>query len=574
MSKSMLQRLPIGIDDFRDLRVGGYYYADKSLFIKELIDAGPSKVCLIPRPRRFGKTLNMTMLKYFFEKTENSNRYLFDGLAVTEHAECMKYQGQHPVIFLTCKDVKSDTWEECYDKITAHIGTEFNRHKYLYTSNVLDEFEKKSFYSILDGTASQGAYENSLKDLSSYLHKHHGAKPLILIDEYDSPIHAGFINGYYAKVVSFMRGLMCGGLKGNTNLAYGVVTGIMRVAKESIFSGMNNLDVNTFLSTHYADHFGLLEHEVVALLQEQNIDYDLEKVRAWYNGYAVGGIPKDEKSDQPYIAKIYNPWSIVNFAKNRGVFGIYWVNTSDNKLIQDLIRKAPESVKSDFELILKEKSVTKTICEDIVFTAIDNDTNALWSFLMFGGYLTWKSREPMQVKCKADLVAPNYEVLDCFKTLIDRTFSESMGSEIYHNMLEALREGNVPAFERYFQQSIIDSMSYFDVSGRTPERVYHAYVLGMLIGLNATHEVKSNRESGLGRYDVCLIPKNISKPGIIIEFKVFNKKEDPDIEVAAQRALEQIEEKKYEAELRSRGIQRIIKLAIIFEGKKALIVTN
>ncbi len=575
----MPKLLPIGIDDFKDLRTGGYHYVDKSLFIKELIGAGPSKVTLIPRPRRFGKTLNMTMLKYFFEKPKKNHSHpqLFDNLEISKHPECMKHQGQYPVIYLTFKDIKSDTWETCYDKLKKCIEAEFERHSYLLQENVLTKQQREDFNQIVNQTASQAAFENSLENLSFYLQKHHNSKAIILLDEYDSPIHAGFVHGYYEKVISFMRGFMCAGLKGNVNLAYGVVTGILRVAKESIFSGMNNLNVHTLLSDHYADKFGFTEQEVKNLLAVYQLSSKLDAVRTWYNGYRLGQpthSTSPQVDDHYSFTMIYNPWSLLNFVQNHGTFGAYWVNTSDNKIIQDLIRKASEDVKKDFELIFAEKSITKIIAEDISFPSVYTDSDALWSFLVFSGYLTWKSRELMQVRCHADLIAPNFEVLDCLKRLVSQWFTESIGGGAYKNMLSALNQGDVPSFKRFFKQSVIDHLSYFDITGHTPERIYHAYVLGMLVGLSATHEVKSNRESGLGRYDVCIIPKDQSKPGTIIEFKAFNPEEDRDLDAAAQGALAQIEEKLYESELRSRGIQKIIKIAIVFEGKKVLIVSK
>ncbi len=571
--KKTFKKLPIGIDDFKLLRTNDYCYVDKSLFIKELIDAGQGKVMLIPRPRRFGKTLNLSMLRYFFERYEGSesNRDLFDGLAITQHADCMEQQSKYPVIFLTFKDVKEKGWDSCYDKLTRVISAEFERHAYVLHDSVLSDQQQEDFKKIINRTASQALYENALKDLSFYLAKHYGVNPVILIDEYDSPIHAGFLENYYDDVVSFMRGLMCAGLKGNANLAYGVITGILRIAKESIFSGMNNLEVHTLLSPFYADKFGLLEDEVAALLHEYDINQGVEQARSWYNGYAAGGIPLTARAKEPYTVKLYNPWSIINFVKNSGTLGPYWANTSDNRLIQDLIRCASEDVKRDFELLLIGKSVTKKICEDVVFPSIYNDSNALWSFLLFTGYLTWQSRELMQVKCDAALVVPNREVLDCLKTLVMQWFTQSVGSSAYQNMLEAIRQSNLSAFERYFQQSVLDHMSFFDVTGKNPERVYHAYVLGLLVGLDATHEVKSNRESGFGRYDVCIIPRDHFNPGFIIEFKVFSKR-DKTLEAAAQLALEQIEGHKYDTELRARGIQHIIKLAIVFDKKDVLIV--
>jgi hypothetical protein len=563
-----MEKLPIGLSDFKELISGNYYFIDKSLFIKEIVDSG-AKVTLIPRPRRFGKTLNLSMLQYFFEQNETSQRHLFDNLEISKHPEIMEQQGQHPVIFLTFKDIKQSSWVDCYDKIKQLISNEFSKHSFLLESDILNSMQKQKFQDVISCTASQASYENSIKDLSEYLAKYHNQNPIILIDEYDSPIQAGFLHDYYNQVVGFTRGLMCSGLKDNTFLNFSVITGILRVAKESIFSGMNNLKVCSLLSDNYADKFGFTESEVNDLIATYQLSSKLDNIRAWYNGYRIGQPRKTNT-----FTMVYNPWSILNFVSEKGTFGDYWVNTSDNKIIQELVQKASEDVKKDFELVLTGQPVSKTIAEDISFLTIHNDSDALWSFLVFSGYLTWESRELMQIRCQADLIAPNIEVLDCLKRLVNQWFTESIGGGAYKNMLEALKQGDVPSFKRFFEQSVLTHLSYFDITGQTPERIYHAYVLGLLVGLSATHEVKSNRESGLGRYDVCVIPLDKSKAGTIIEFKAFNPEQDKDMQAAASAALAQIEENKYETELRSRGIEKIIKLAIIFEGKRVLIVSK
>ncbi len=565
----MFKPLAIGKIDFKEVVEGGYYYIDKSLLIKELFDSRAG-VTLIPRPRRFGKTLNMSMLKYFFEKTGAANRHLFDGLAIAQHKDCMEHQGKYPVIFLTFKDVKAEAWSDCYDKIKMVLAAAFRQHAYLLEEGCVDQLEKKIFNGIIKEKAVQAHFEDALHFLTMLLHRFYGVRPIVLLDEYDAPIHAGFVYNYFSKVISFMRGLLCAVFKDNVHLERGVLTGILRVAKESIFSGINNLDVHTMLSPFYAEHFGFLEHEVEQMLKAYDIACSIDEVRSWYNGYAIGGTPR-AVGGSSYQIKVYNPWSILKCVQNQGAFGAYWVNTSDNIIIQRLIQRATSDVKEDFELILAGKTVTRLISEDIVFPEVYANSDAIWSFLIFSGYLTWQHREVMQISCDAALIVPNNEVLDCFKKLINRSFSESLGSDTYKTMLAALAQGNVAAFEKYFQRNIVESMSFFDVTGKTPERVYHAYVLGLLVGLGATHEVKSNRESGLGCYDVCLIPYDTSKPGTIIEFKVFNGREDRDLKAAAKSALKQIDAMQYEMELRARGIQRVVKLAIIFKGKKVLV---
>jgi hypothetical protein len=335
---------------------------------------------------------------------------------------------------------------------------------------------------------------------------------------------------------------------------------------------MNNLDVNTLLSDDYSDAFGFTEKEVDALLSEYKLSSKLDEVRTWYNGYRVGQQPVDQCDEKWEFLKIYNPWSILHYIKYNGTVGFYWVNTSDNKLIQDLIQRAPEAFKIDFEHIIAGQPINKTICEDTVFSSLETDTNALWSFLVFSGYLTWKMRERMQVECNADLIVPNFEVSRCFAMLIDQWFSQSKGNEDYQNMLLALTRGDVPSFKERFAQSVLESFSYFDVGGRTPERVYHAYVLGMIVALSKTHAINSNGLAGKGRYDICIIPHDKKQVGTIIEFKVFKKECDKTMENCAKMALEQIEEKKYEVELRKHGVTNIIKYAIVFLGKEVLIV--
>jgi hypothetical protein len=484
----------------------------------------------------------------------------------------MAHQGQYPVIFLTFKNIKASNWLSCLIQLKSIIAKEHRRHDYLLDSDVLNEGEKEKFRRIMDETAIQEEYQSSLENLTKYLHVFHNQKPIILIDEYDAPIHAGFLNKYYEETIVFMRGLLCGGLKDNSNLAYGVLTGILRVARESIFSGMNNLDVHSLLSPFYADHFGFSQAEVETLITQYKIRKTLDEVRSWYNGYAIGGVPLDETSDDPYTIKIYNPWSMLKFIQSRGSFGIYWVNTSDNKLIQDLIQRAPGHFKEEFQRILAGKTLRKTITEDTVFASLEIDSNALWSFLVFCGYLTWESRDPMQGKCGAELVVPNHEVLDCFATLIEQWFSQSSVNEIYQNMLKALVVGNVSLFKRDFKQCVLESFSYFDVGGNAPERVYQAYVLGMLVALNKTHAVLSNTEGGLGRYDVCIIPHDKTKIGTVIEFKVFDPEVDKTMENAAEKAIEQIEVNHYDAALTAHGVTNIIKLGIVFNKKDVLIV--
>jgi len=558
MISSRRKRLPVGISDFEEIITQNYYFVDKSLLIKEILDSG-AKVTLIPRPRRFGKTLNLSMIKCFFEKTEESKGYLFDSLKINEYPEIMKHQGQSPVIFLTFKDIKQTNWQICYEKIREIIGHEFYRHNYLNNLNLLSPIQQKNFKAVIDGTATQAVYENSLKNLSEYLAKYHNKKPIILIDEYDTPVHASFINNYYSEVINFMRGLLCSGVKDNSNLQFCILTGILRVAKESIFSGLNNLKVCSMLSNFYADKFGLIENEFEQILTDYSIASKKEELKSWYSGYKIGN------------QTIYSPWSIINLIDEKGLIQPYWINTSSNDIIKELIKNGSDELKENVELLISGKSINKPIHENIVFAEIFTNVEILWSFLLFSGYLTFENRKLKEETIYADLKIPNTEVLCFYKNTISNWFVSCYGASKYNHMLRSLISGNIEVFHEIFSDFVIKSFSTFDISGKEPEKFYHAFVLGMLVNLQTTHQIKSNRESGFGRYDVMVIPKDHVQPGIIIEFKKVSHFRKETLEDAARSALKQIEEKQYEQELLDLGIKKIIKLAIVFDGKKTLI---
>jgi len=553
------KRLPVGISDFEEVIAQNYYFVDKSLLIKEIFDSG-AKVTLIPRPRRFGKTLNLSMIRCFFEKVEESKAHLFNSLKITEHPEIMKNQGQSPVIFLTFKDVKQDNWQICYEKMRELIGNEFYRHNYLNNSNLLNSIQQKNFKAVIDGTATQAVYENSLKNLSEYLAKYHNKKPVMLIDEYDAPVHASFINNYYTEAINFMRGLLCAGVKDNPSLQFCILSGILRVAKESIFSGLNNLEVCSLLSNRYADKFGLLENEVEQILY----DYDLSKkeaqqIKSWYDGYKAGN------------QMIYNPWSIINLVKSEGQIQPYWINTSSNDIIKELIKNGSDELKENVELLISGESINKPIYENIVFAEIFTNMEILWSFLLFSGYLTFENKKLKKKVIHADLKIPNTEVEYFYENTISNWFVECYGAGKYNLMLKSLISGNIEAFQEIFSDFVLKSFSVFDISGKEPEKFYHAFVLGILVSLQSTHQIKSNRESGFGRYDVMIIPKDKNQIGIVIEFKKVSYFRKETLEDAAHSALKQIEERQYEQELLDLGIKKIIKLAIVFDGKKVLI---
>ena len=551
------KKLPIGISDFRKVIEENYYYVDKSLLIKELVDGGSGTI-LLPRPRRFGKTLNLSMLRYFYEIAENDTSGLFQQLAIWQQGDSYtRHQGTYPVIFLTFKDIKSEIWQECFEKLKDVISKEYLRHKHILNSGQMDDYEKKVYRDIIELTASNSAYENSLVYLSVYLERYYKQKTVILIDEYDTPIQQGYIQDYYKEVTPFMRNLLSGALKDNNSLEKGVLTGILRVAKESIFSGLNNLQVSSLLHPRFGSYFGLLEHEVEEMLQYYEADSKTEEVKGWYNGYVFGD------------STIYNPWSIINYADNWQI-GLqpYWVNTSSNDLVKQIIARSNPKVKEELESLLRGGSILKEINDNIVFGEIENNSETLWSFLLMSGYLKKNSQVLLEGITTCELSIPNKEVAGLYRQIVREWFREGTFGHQYEQMLQGLLEGDMETFEPLFQEIVMNTLSYFDLSGKRPENVYHSFVLGLLVSLGDQYEVKSNRESGYGRYDVMLIPRDLTKKGIIIEFKKVNALKKETLQEAVQQALQQIERKQYEQELRARGITNFLKIAMAFDGKE------
>ena len=559
-NKKEQKAIPIGISDFKEIIEGNYCYVDKSLCIKELLD-NRAKVTLLPRPRRFGKTLTLSMLRYFFEKSSESHAPLFEKLAIAQHPEIMKQQGQCPVIFFTFKEAKQADWENCYAKLSEVISNLFIEHNYLLELSTLTEKERAHFIALSEQNASYEVVTSSLKNLSFYLEQYHGAKPVVLIDEYDAPIHSGYGNGYYEKIIDFIRSFLGAGLKDNNALNFAVMTGILRVAKESIFSGLNHLAVYTILDDPFAKTFGFTQPEVDRLLQEYDLVDQAEEVRSWYNGYTIGT-----------LHGVYNPWSLLNFLMLRKI-GTYWLNTSDNQLIHQVLSASSASFKADLENLMAEKSIEKEIDALVNFQRLDHYVEAVWSLLLFSGYLTVISQRREDTDFYYELKIPNKEVFSFYKKTVLGWFSQRSDPDYYLSMLRALTAGELERFKDYFEMIVIHSLSSFDLRGDEQENFYHALVLGMLVSLSESHEVISNRESGFGRYDIMIIPKNISggKPGIIIEFKRVNGRLKESLEQAVVSALKQIEEKQYQAQLEARGIKNIIKLGIAFEGKQCLV---
>ncbi len=553
----MKKPLPIGVSDFKKIIDGGYAYVDKTLFIQEVVEKG-TEVALIPRMRRFGKTLNLSMLRYFFEKKDRDVSYLFKDLNIWKHAKYRELQGQFPVIFLSLKDVKHSSWEYTFESLKGLIGQEYERHKYLLEGELLSQKEKENYSTILSEQSSQILLERSLFLLTEWLHRYHKRKVILLVDEYDTPAHAAYVGNYYDHLITFLRNWLSGGLKDNLHLERGVLTGILRVAKESIFSGLNNISTFTILNRSFQDKFGLSEFEVAQLLEEYHLTHLAPEIRKWYDGYQIGS-----------FEGLYNPWSVLKCIAEEGVLAPYWVNTSDNAIMKQLITKDTEDLKADVEELLRGGTIEKTIEEGVMLSELEKNSDAVWSLLLFSGYLTLDATPSYGVPCR--LRIPNLEVTELYKSMILDWFKASIQEPKYRLLLNSLTSGDVETFSHLFEEFMISSVSVFDVPADESEKIYHAFVLGMLIGLNNQYEVKSNRESGLGRYDVLLIPKDLKALGLIMEFKKVGRSEKADLKTAVESALKQIEEKKYAKELIDRGIRRILYLGFAFKGKTVLI---
>lgn len=553
----MYKPLPIGISDFKTIIEDGYTYVDKTLLIEQLVEQGTA-VALIPRLRRFGKTLNLSMLRYFFEKGEQETGYLFKDLKIWKQEKYRAMQGQFPVIFITLKDVKHASWEETIASLRELIGEEFRRHRYILEGTALTDEEKEDYHRISRREDGQTLIEKSLLLLSKWLNRYHNKRVILLIDEYDTPVHAAYVGGYYDTLIGFLRNWLSAGLKDNICLERGVLTGILHIAKESIFSGLNNISTFTILHETFSDKFGLLESEVKELLESYGLLEKLSDIRKWYNGYRIGS-----------STNIYNPWSVLNCIANRGALAPYWVNTSENTLMKQLIAQGTDNFKTDLEYLLKGDSIEKNVDEGVVFSEIHQSPNALWALLLYCGYLSLDQAPVYGTPCH--LRIPNIEVGGLYKSLILNWFEQSIHEHKYHMLLGSLTSGDIDTFSQLFQEFMFSSVSVFDVPAQDSERIYHGFILGILIGLSDRYEVKSNRESGLGRYDVMIIPKNPQDLGIIMEFKKIGRFEKASLESAVESALKQIEDRHYAQELMDRGIKRILYLGFAFEGKEVLI---
>lgn len=568
----MKKRLPIGIDDYKEIIENNYYHVDKTLFIQELYEQG-GKITLIPRPRRFGKTLNLSMLRHFFEKTAEPTSHLFEHKKIWHLDQYRAMQGQYPVIFITFKDIKFTNFQETYNSLTSVIATEIKRHK-ASLHGIMDSYDEEHIDQLIRRTASIADFAGSLKLLSQLLAQAYKKNAFVLLDEYDTPIHAGYHHGFYEDVVNFIRNLLGSVFKGNTFLERGVITGIMRTAKEGIFSGLNNLEVYDVLDPQCADKFGFTDQDIDQLLTDYELSSIKENIKRWYNGYQFG------KTTQNASVTIYNPWSVLNCIKNNGRLETYWVNTSDNAIIKELIAQADTTLKKELELLLADDPTPTAhheIEKSIIFPAVKTSANdAVWSFLLFTGYVTVHDVVAVTQGLKIGLPSyalriPNREITIMYANLIKESIYSIISNHVTQ-LLEALITGESFLVEKHLQKFIINSLSFHDIPSDEPERSYHLFILGLLVLLEGRYRLESNRESGLGRYDIMLIPANPAKDaGIVIEFKKKTEKKET-VEQAAQRALEQIIDRQYAAQLKAHSCSTIYQYGVGFEGKELALI--
>ena len=544
--------LPIGVSDFK-LATTGYYYVDKTLMIRDFLDKKPM-VSLFTRPRRFGKTLNMDMLRVFFEKTNEDTSVYFKDKQIWQCGDYYtKHQGQYPVIFLTFKDVKSMTWEETFQKIRRLISLEFIRHNELETSSVLTAYEKEQYHLLAKDSGDEVDCQMGLQLLSLLLHKHYGRECIIIIDEYDTPIQQGHTCNFYPEIVNFMRNFFSGGLKDNPHLAFGFLTGILRVAKESIFSGMNNLKTYSILDDGYSSYFGFTEKEVKDMLRYYGKDDKYNELSEWYDGYRFGN------------TEIFNPWSVINYISDNCFPKAFWQSTGSNEIIGEIIQAAtPEITKDLYKLLCGEK-IAAYIDTGVIYPEVQNNPYSIYSFLLVAGYLKVANIYPQSDgNFMCDVAIPNKEITFVYeKEVLNRTNQNSLAISIS----QAIFSKDTQKLQALLEDFMVKSISSIDGAN---EGFYHGMMLGLCAILGNRYKIRSNRESGLGRFDIQLMPLAKGMPGFIFEFK-HTKDEHTDLSALADSALQQIEAKKYDTELRDNGVNSIISIGIAFRGKSAVV---
>ena len=559
-----IKPLPIGVEFYKTMINEGYYYIDKTLLIRDLLSQ-KNTVTLFTRPRRFGKTLAQLMLKTFFEKeilsdgTIADNSIYFQGKKIMEAGEeYIKHMGQYPVIFLSLKSAKQPTYEMAHLSLVDEIFNEFDRHRYILNSDNIPEELKEKYISILKTKADHITLAKSIALLSKCLEKYHNQKVIILIDEYDVPLENAYFNGFYDQMVSFIRSLFESALKTNDSLKLAVVTGCLRISKESIFTGLNNLKIISVLDESYSEYFGFTQHEVDKFLDAYGIGYKNNEVKNWYDGYLFG------------TTEVYNPWSLINYVndivhKNTEFPKPYWSNTSSNSIVRELIEKADNNTKRELETLIAGNIIEKPVHEDITYEDIWKSQDNLWNFLFFTGYLKAVKKSFIEQQIYLSLTIPNQEILYIYKNNIREWFNNRIKTVDFSNLYNAIIEGNTEVFENYLREQLHESISFMD----SAENFYHGFLLGLLGSLKE-YEKLSNRESGEGRYDIVLKPYDERKPAIILELKRVQR--FTEMESMCLKALQQIDDKHYDAELIYEGYQVIKKYGICFCKKSCRVM--
>lgn len=548
--------LPVGVSDYR-IASTEYYYVDKTMFIKDFLDERPM-VSLFTRPRRFGKTLNMDMLRTFFEKTEEDTSVYFRDKLIWSHGEkYRKYQGKYPVIFITFKDVKKDTWDKTLDHIIQIITSEYKRHAELANS---EKIQDKDYYDkIISGTVDKNLFDSSLYMLSKMLHEHYGVAPVVIIDEYDTPIQQGHMLGFYDEVILFMRNLFSGVLKDNKHLSYGFLTGILRVAKESIFSGLNNLTINSILDNKYSEYFGFTPEEVKEMAAYYSAEDKYDEICEWYDGYRFGN------------SEIFNPWSVINYFRNDCQPRAYWQATGSNEIIGEVLSEIDEDITDKLNKLIQGETIVSAIDTGVIYPQVKNNPSSVFSFLLVAGYLkAVKSSMAINGDFMCEVALPNKEISFVYRKEVLQKLEYIIPQSSVISVQEALYSADSDMLKKRLETLLLQSASCFDTVG---ENFYHGFLLGLCAALEP-YKSTSNKESGNGRYDIQLNPTEKKLPGIIIELKAAKNCSEEELKELAITALKQINDKKYDTELKSAGVKNIIKYGVAFSGKNVAVVSE
>lgn len=553
--------LPVGISDYIRAQ-SEYYYVDKTLLIKEFLDR-KSFVSLFTRPRRFGKTLNMDMLRVFFEiSDEDTSKYFTDKAIWKCGDEYRKHQGKYPVIYLTFKDVKYDSWEATFTKIAGLLQEEFGRHSELRTSDKLEKYEKDYFEKVLDGRADVVELSTSLQRLSKMLAEHYRKAPVIIIDEYDTPIQEGYSKEFYDEIIGFMRNFFSGAFKDNSNLSYGFLTGILRIAQESIFSGLNNLTVNSIMDEEYDGFFGFTEDEVNKMLAYYGASDKEEELRNWYDGYYFGN------------KEIYNPWSVISYLSRGCLPQAYWVNTGKNEILEDVLKTATDDIQEKLFSLLQGERVIARIDQNVVYRSLTEDPANIYSLLLVAGYLKTPKKELQgDGAWLCEVSIPNREIAAVYKSEILSHLMQigAMGRGTANKIAESLYAHDTKKLQDGIEEYMMKSISFYDAGA---EGFYHGMVLGLVALMDNQYKIRSNRESGDGRYDISMLPRENKYPGMIMELKWGKDLSDEELDTLSAEALNQINENAYDTEMKEERIPDIIKFGIAFSGKKLKIRTE